>query len=197
LRFGERRNPAVALDHFRAGVVSGERKRQIAAETLEEFLQVARAGINILRGVESVGDGKAHRGARQQLHEAERPLTRDGARIEIRFDGNDVPDQFFVHAVLFGGGANQNSEWAGGWRFLRIGGEDVFAFDGKDGIGGNFDHAAVNRQAHAVAGGFIAGDVEAQSGAQDGVIGAGGRRHKSGKRCDHQCRAFHLFSPRA
>src|SRR5882762_262989 len=70
LRFAEWRNAAVALDHFRAGVVRGERERQVAAETFEKFLQVARAGFDILRGLENVGDGEARSSTRQQLHQA-------------------------------------------------------------------------------------------------------------------------------
>src|SRR3954469_7416007 len=55
LGLGVRRHPAVALHGAGARVVRGERLAHVAAERVELLAQVARAGIDVLRGVVDVG----------------------------------------------------------------------------------------------------------------------------------------------
>ena len=83
LRFGERRNAAVALNHLRACVVSGEREGKVAVITIEKIFDVAGAAVDILRGIENIGDGILRGSFRNQLHQAESVFGRNRFRIEI------------------------------------------------------------------------------------------------------------------
>src|SRR2546423_5005536 len=68
LRVG--RHAAVALHGARAGVVGRERLRHVAAEGVELLLQVARAGVDVLRRVVDVRAAERRGRAGHQLAEA-------------------------------------------------------------------------------------------------------------------------------
>ncbi len=176
LRFGEGRNTAVACDRFRTGIISGEGQAHVSAIALEKVLQVVRSGVNILRGIEDVGDGIMCSGFGKQLHEPESLLARDGAGIEIRFFGDDAGDQILIHAMLCCGRMNQLEVWYrhGRGRRGRNGCEDVLGFNRGDIGGGHIDNAAGDRQSNAVALQLIAGDVQSDAGFENGIIGARG-----------------------
>ena len=54
--FGEGRDAAVPGDHVGAGVVGGEREREIAVVLAEEIFEIVRARVDILCGIEDIGD---------------------------------------------------------------------------------------------------------------------------------------------
>src|ERR1700727_1209195 len=84
---------AVALDRIFSGVISRQRQADIVAESIDEKLQIAGAGMHILPRVIGVRDAKAARGRGHQLHQANRPALGNRTRIESRFHHDHGPQK--------------------------------------------------------------------------------------------------------
>jgi len=166
------------LDAIGAGVVGGEGERQVVVVQQQQLFQVARAGVDIFRGIENVFHAEAVGGFGEQLHQPAGVFARDGFGIEIGLDGNHAADEVGVHAVFRGGGAYDFRVRRDGRLQARRrrgnGLEDVLGLDAHDVGDGDFDPAASHLQAVFVAEKLVAGDVEAFAAAQDDVFGAGG-----------------------
>lgn len=96
---GQGGNALVTADSCFARMVGGQGELKIVIEANEQIAQLQRAAANILAGIHRIGDLPGERGFRHQLHETERPLWRNGKRIEARFDLDDSGQQSRVEAV--------------------------------------------------------------------------------------------------
>jgi hypothetical protein len=183
--FGEGRNAAVPGDHVGTGVVGGESEREIAVVLAEKIFEVVRAGVDILGGIENIGDLIFGSRRGDELHEAARLFAGDGVNIEIRFDGDDAADEVGVDAMFFSGVVNQGIERgrAGGKRLL-VGREHVFGVDGENVGLGDGESAARHCEDEVRAVVSVAGDVEALAGAEHGVVCASESRGRGAEECE-------------
>ena len=79
----------------RAGVVGGERERQIVVVKLKKVVQVMRSGVNVFLRIENVLHAQAGGGFREQLHQPARVLGGNGFRIKVGFHFHHAADEFF------------------------------------------------------------------------------------------------------
>lgn len=143
-----------------------------------------RAGIDILRGIENVGDLIFRGGGGNELHEAAGLFAGDGVNVEIGFDGDDAANEIGVDAVFFGGVVDECVEGGSGrGERRRVGGEHVFRVDGKDVGFGNREAPAGHGEDEIRAVVSVASDVEAFASAEDGVVGARGGRGEEEEGC--------------
>ena len=64
------RDAAVLVDALRSGIVGGEGFDQIEVIALEEFAEIARAGLDVGLGIEGVAHAELGGGLGHELHEA-------------------------------------------------------------------------------------------------------------------------------
>src|SRR3954463_1556828 len=100
LRLRVGRDAAVALHGARPRVVGRERFVHVAAEGVELLLEVARAGIDVLRRVVHVRAAERRGGAGHQLTETLRARRAAGVRVEVRLSLDQAAQQRRVEAVL-------------------------------------------------------------------------------------------------
>ena len=102
------RDAVVAPHGAGPGVVGGESEN--GPELVGEPTQVGDAGVDILLGVEGIGDAELALRARHQLHQA----LGSGRRLRVRavpgLDGDDRVHQAGVDAVPAGGGVDDVGE---------------------------------------------------------------------------------------
>src|SRR3989449_698647 len=96
-------DPAVRRDGPLAGVVRGERQRQVVPEPVDEAAQVPDTPVDVLVRVERVPHPEDGRGLRHELHQAAGALRRDGSRIERGLDADDRRHETSRHPVTIGG----------------------------------------------------------------------------------------------
>ena len=117
------RDAVVAPHGAGPGVVGGDGEH--GPELVGETAQVGDAGVDVLPGVEGIGDAEVALRARHQLHQALGPGRRLGSCAVAGLDGDDGVHQVGVDAVPLGGrgddagerpldGLGRTREYAGG-----------------------------------------------------------------------------------
>ena len=95
------RDAVIAPHGARPGVVGGESEH--GPELVRESAQVGDAGVDVLSGVEGIGDAEVALRARHQLHQALGAGRRLGGCAVRGLDGDDRVHQVGVDAVPLGG----------------------------------------------------------------------------------------------
>src|ERR1700683_7876 len=169
--FGEGRDAAVFGDHVGAGVVGGEGEGQIVVVLVEEVAEVVRAGVDILTGIENIGDLIFRGGGGEKLHEATGLFAGDRVDVEIGFGGDDAADEISVEIVFAGGIGDKSFERrsAGGER-LSVGGEHVLGIDGENVAFRDGEAASRHGEDEGIAVVSVGSDVDAFAGAEDSVV---------------------------
>jgi hypothetical protein len=98
-RLRVRRDAVRGVDGTRPGVVRGNRQPDVSLIAPQQVVEVPRPAVNVLIGVERVGDAVHRRRSGHQLHQALGPDARDGARIAVRLRVDHRCDELAVDGV--------------------------------------------------------------------------------------------------
>jgi len=155
--FVVRRHAVVLFDALGSGIVGGEGFDEIEVVALEEFAEIARAGVDVGLRIEGIVDAELRGGLRHELHQSLRAFGRDGADVESAFGADDAGDKIGIELVssagvsygliqiegmrIDGGGGLQLARGGGGSRCGSRGIRD--GFEVADLGGGNVDKAGL------------------------------------------------------
>src|ERR1039457_2233479 len=93
---------AVAGNRAFAGIVGRQGQRLVSLVQPQEILQVTRATLDVVGGIENVGYAESAGGGGNQLHQALRSLRGDRVGIVVAFHLNDGMDEARRKLVLLG-----------------------------------------------------------------------------------------------
>jgi len=190
------RDAAVLVDAPRSGIVGGEGFDEVEVIALEEFAEIAGAGLDVGLGIEGVVHAELRGGLGHELHEALRAFGGDGADIESAFGADDAGDEIGIEFVGAAGGfygfgeiEGTGRDGCGGlgigvWSWIVGKGFEVVDFGG-----GNVDEAGLisvdietGYGTDDLAALVADGESVAENGGVGGERGKGEREHEREKR---------------